>query len=771
MNILTVFARITLVVALLASTAWITVSEDLVKIDTSLKDLNPDRRIGDGSEYVVNQLISDLSERFIVVVSGANWESVSQAGGMLETRLSSVEQLTVISGDSGINQFVDAFQSYQYGLLSQEQRTALRTESAVELSQMEMNKLYKFGESVRITSFDRDPLGWFSDYMLNQFGALIGTDSDLPVDVNGNVGADRYSEIYTVLITPYPRSVSDQSALLQEITKIKDLISKEFGVSILQSGVFFFAADSARAAKEDIQLILVGSLIGIIALMFAVFGSLLPLTISILSISLGVGFGVMSSWVIFDSIHIFTIVFGSSLIGVVVDYSLHYFYHHLTSDVQRYSPGGTKSLKRAMMLSLLTSLLGYSALACTDLGLLKKVAVFSCVGLFMAWISVIALGAKVVKRSIVVRQSMLIILIDFLSRIFARSPLGLSRVALILAGISTIFLAIGGVDVNDDPREFFHVSDELLNQERVVAQLSQVYEPGRYLIVTGNAISELYEELGAFYQTLGEQSRHLRSILDYVPSQQDQLANYQLQSKLYQDGGVIDLFFRKLGFPIEKANQLKREYKAFRGRTLDFPTLNALIPSLPKLLIQREGAQYAVVLIKQGADLDAIQRAASLEGNIHYVSTLDDSISALKDQRVTGSWLLILAYLLVGVLLFFYYRSLSSLSLLLIPAFSSLLTIALLQLIGQPITIFHVVALFLVLGLGMDYIVFSKEMVDSQHVTQQAILLSAITSLLSFGLLAFSSIPIVSAFGSTILIGNSINFIAAISLVKKPRLT
>ena len=150
---------------------------------------------------------------------------------------------------------------------------------------------------------------------------------------------------------------------------------------------------------------------------------------------------------------------------------------------------------------------------------------------------------------------------------------------------------------------------------------------------------------------------------------------------------------------------------------------------------------------------------------------MDDSISALQDQRVAGSSLLIVAYLLVGALLFFYYRSLSSLSLLLIPAVASLLTIAVLQLIGQSITIFHVVALFLVLGLGMDYIVFSKEMVDSQQVTQQVVLLSAITSLLSFGLLAFSSVPIVSAFGSTILIGNSINFIAAISLVKKPRLT
>ena len=89
---------------------------------------------------------------------------------------------------------------------------------------------------------------------------------------------------------------------------------------------------------------------------------------------------------------------------------------------------------------------------------------------------------------------------------------------------------------------------------------------------------------------------------------------------------------------------------------------------------------------------------------------------------------------------------------------------ALVLLCGQALNVFHVMALFLVLGLGMDYIIFAREMADKPDTTQQAILLSAVTSLLSFGLLAFSDMPVVQAFGSIILIGNTINFIAAISL-------
>ena len=70
-------------------------------------------------------------------------------------------------------------------------------------------------------------------------------------------------------------------------------------------------------------------------------------------------------------------------------------------------------------------------------------------------------------------------------------------------------------------------------------------------------------------------------------------------------------------------------------------------------------------------------------------------------------------------------------------------------------------ALFLVLGLGMDYGIFAYELQDGS-VTQQAIFISAITSLLSFGLLGLSSIPVAQSFGTILFIGNSFNLIASL---------
>ena len=75
-------------------------------------------------------------------------------------------------------------------------------------------------------------------------------------------------------------------------------------------------------------------------------------------------------------------------------------------------------------------------------------------------------------------------------------------------------------------------------------------------------------------------------------------------------------------------------------------------------------------------------------------------------------------------------------------------------------------ALFLVLGLGMDYMIFAKDMTRNnalRQLTLQAIVLSAITSLLSFGLLGASSLAVVAGFGLTLFVGNLVNVIMAMT--------
>ena len=96
------------------------------------------------------------------------------------------------------------------------------------------------------------------------------------------------------------------------------------------------------------------------------------------------------------------------------------------------------------------------------------------------------------------------------------------------------------------------------------------------------------------------------------------------------------------------------------------------------------------------------------------------------------------------------------------PALASISTLALFGFLAIPLTLFHVLAFMLILGLGVDYGIFLQE---KNHLPENyawlTIGLSAISALLSFGLLALSHTPPLHDFGLTLFLGLTlVGFIA-----------
>jgi predicted exporter len=81
-----------------------------------------------------------------------------------------------------------------------------------------------------------------------------------------------------------------------------------------------------------------------------------------------------------------------------------------------------------------------------------------------------------------------------------------------------------------------------------------------------------------------------------------------------------------------------------------------------------------------------------------------------------------------------------------------LVGIAVTTLTGSTLNLFNLLALVLVVGIGIDYTLFFAEQAQSQS-TLLAITLSAMTTLLSFGLLSLSETHAIHSFGLTTLSG------------------
>ena len=96
---------------------------------------------------------------------------------------------------------------------------------------------------------------------------------------------------------------------------------------------------------------------------------------------------------------------------------------------------------------------------------------------------------------------------------------------------------------------------------------------------------------------------------------------------------------------------------------------------------------------------------------------------------------------------------------------------AVLRGLGVEMNLFHLVALILAAGLGLDYALFFEHAGDDraeQLRTLHAVIVCSLTTLLVFALLALSSIPVLRAIGSTVAIGVFGNFVLALLIARQP---
>ena len=85
-----------------------------------------------------------------------------------------------------------------------------------------------------------------------------------------------------------------------------------------------------------------------------------------------------------------------------------------------------------------------------------------------------------------------------------------------------------------------------------------------------------------------------------------------------------------------------------------------------------------------------------------------------------------------------------------------LLSIASQVLMGDRINLFHILSLLLVAGIGLDYGLFFNRVYHTDEEARRrthGILISASSTLATFGLLSLSNIPVLEAIGKTVAIG------------------
>lgn len=755
------------------------VSKQGMLIDTDLRALLPRDTQNELVQQASDRLMKKVGNRIVLLLGSADLSEAINAAKIVEQELMKSESLlwpgSKITSDQSF-EIIARYKQYRHHLLSEKNRDELSSGNEKFITDRAVRLLYGLESWSRVTSPAEDPLGLLNEYILS-----LSENNNVHSINDGIVVLDaldmdgRFYALLTANLGSDALDMSVQQAMTVAIENILRQLKRDFpDVNMLKSGMVFHAAQAAEQAKKEATIISLGSAIGIIILFVFAFGSPYPLLLGIGSLTFGCLTAITICGYIFNNIHVLTLVFGASLIGVTIDYSLHYFVrlHNLKLATSRLVT--LTAIFPSISLGLITTVIGYSFLIQAALPGLIQIAVFSIAGVIGAWFFVVCIYPFAIKKC----RTHPPLLLSF-SSLPMRFWQGLrGKASVLLLGVMVLFsivVNLHSAKTSDSVRSLHLPVPELIKQEGEIQKIFKNYAPNQFYLVAAESEQALLQAEELFLHKLDElvDDRVIESygaITKFLPSVRRQKINYELlESNLYGEAGLAMTFMADAGFNATAFDVLQQDFLSSKGEYLLPKTwLISASDEQGTLWLGEIGATHASLITLYGiSDIDILKETAAETDEVIFVNKVEELTAIMGMQRQSASFLLVSAYMAVMLLLWFYYRRWHAVTLVFIPALSTLLALALLTLGGAEITIFHIFAMFLILGLGMDYSIFIYESSSEDKACLLAIALSAATSCLSFGLLSLSSTPMLNVFGVTVLLGSLFNWALA-PLVKLP---
>jgi predicted exporter len=477
---------------------------------------------------------------------------------------------------------------------------------------------------------------------------------------------------------------------------------------------------------------------------------------------------------LFDGVHGITVAFGFTLIGVVQDYPIHLFSHQHAGLSPRQS---ARALWPTLATGVASTCIAYVTFLASGVDGLKQLAVFTIAGLLTAALTTRFLLPWLIDPTPhdVADSKRLAKLWTQIQRL-PRPRLSLIALA-VIALVVTIFAP--GAFWQNDLSKLTPVPAEAMARDTHLR--SELGAPDvRYVITLGGADAEavlrasekLRPQLDALVRDHAIAGYDLAA--RYLPSaatQRERQARLPdattLQAAL--DEAVAQSPFRAdafAGFVRDVA--IAKQAAPLTARDLDNTPLAA---SVGGLLRQRNGHATALVSLTGLRDPAAVARAAEANG-AQLLDLKQASESLVVDYRQRVLFALVIAAILLIATVWLALRQPRRVLRVLAPmALTTLLILAVLRGFGVELNLFHLVALILAAGLGLDYGLFFEHAGDNREEqlrTLHAVIVCSLTTLLVFVLLGLSSIPVLRAIGSTVAIGVFGNFVLALLIARQP---
>ena len=732
-----------------------------LRVDSDLSLFLPD-----AEDPVAGLLVRDLREgtaarRLLLAISGGSAQQLAEVSQELHDTLTHDPLLQRIeNGSQGLDPILrDWLMAQRYRLLPLAPH-ALNAENLRRALHLRLAELAGNSALLSPTEVQRDPTG-ASLAVLRRLAPVVSPEISHGVWMS----PDRKRALLFAELAHGGLAIDRQQVLMRGIrAQFNNLANPPLWLDLSGPTAFAVAARESITAESRRFSLLAG--FGVALILLLSYRSPRLMLLAVLPVASGVLVAITAITVLFGSIHGITLVFGITMLGVAMDYPIHLFSHARQSVRNGYG-----HIWPTLGLGLLTTSLGFCALLLSDFSGLAQLGVFAISGLCAAaavtrWVLPIWLVQTTAANSGVGGRPGA----NIIPPRVARPLLWLISAGLLLAAAldQRPWLESDIAVLSPVPT----ASKELDRELRAALGAPEV---SHVIYVSGDSAQTVLERQEQLFPLL--ESARQRAVLSAFESAARLLPGVATQAERAAQLPSGDELRAALveatqGLPLSPSRfeAFIADVEASRQQPPLLPGAANATPLAARLtgLLQKRGADWFGPITLIGLnDPDALAAqidALHLDG-VHFLdlrATTSRMLDRFMDDALSHvGWLA----LLIAATLLFTQRG-AGLRIGAVVLISLAGDVALLHLAGEALSIFHILGLLLVLGIGLDYGLFRALTADTEQAgTRHALRTCWLSTLVVFALLSSSEISVLHALGLTVAIGVSFCYLVSAVLV------
>ncbi len=579
-------------------------------------------------------------------------------------------------------------------------------------------------------------------FMLSSYSALLESGGNFKYDIKNDVLYTVYNNKTYYMVQAVLYDKYNPTHLLYLVQDLK----RSLGSSVIISGGALFNADGHKQGiNESIYMTILSILLSALILLtaFRKKSILYLMTTIIFSLTLGLAGCIF----IFGTIHILSIIVSASLIGLVVDFSLHWLANNQNKVIKSSS---IRLIVKYLIVNFIITAVGYMLFMFSFMLLLQQIAVISIITLFASLLYTIFFLPYILDGAYYTTSN----IFNKIFHKYLKSIDFLMSYRLFVLLITAVIIIAGSIKLiatstfSDNIKNYSSINKDFLKDTIIAGDITGMKNPSNYLVIDNYTIDKEHKLIISLLENnLINNHKGLSQVFLSVP---EQAVLKDIFSKSKDNSSIINMYIET---GLDK-NFIEEEFnKALSFKIMDINEILNINTAAPFRYFYQNN--HGVVFFESNKSYNDLMDNNTFKNILFLYDAeyynLVEMINMYFSQIKSHAVILKLIGIFVGFFILSIVFSLKkSLKISFAVLLSLLFAISIFSILSIDINIFAVFGFILAGAVGIDYAVLMLNENINELDRYFGIFTSALTSIVSFVILTTSATYAVFTFGLSV---------------------